>query len=158
MVARPDNRAEPVQEALKITVPAFEGLPEDELLAFRLRRRDELRAFRQVLDDFTTQVRATSLQGEALEEVERQICARLRPCIEDLERTVEEQAETARSRRGEQVSVISLDLTAFVTWPLEAIVLPSILRVGKWPAEQIEALRERIRLRRNGVYFLWERT
>jgi hypothetical protein len=158
MVARPDNRSEPVREALKICVPAFEGLPEDELLAFRLRRRDELRAFRQVLDDFTTQVRASALGGEALEEVERQICARLRPCIADLERTVGEQAETARNRRGEQVSVISLDLTAFVTWPLEAIVLPSILKVGKWPAEQIEALRERIKLRRNGVYFLWERT
>ncbi len=145
MVAQPESRPEPVQEALKITVPAFEGLPEDELLAFRLRRRDELRALRQVLDDFTTQARAMSLQGEALGELQRGICARLRPCTDDLERAVREQAETARSRRGEPVSAISLELTAFITWPLEAILLPSILRVGKWPAEQIEALRERIR-------------
>jgi hypothetical protein len=145
-----------VQEAIRITVPAFQSLPDNEILEFRERRKDELISFRKTVDKIVADMQDVDLSKINEIELRLMINKKIQVQLSDLEKTLEEKVTEAKKKRIENATLTSISIAAFAFLPFEAVILPSILALGKWTTDEINGLIDRIKIKKNGLYVLWE--
>ena len=145
-----------VREALRLQVPTFENIPDEELLEFREKRKDEIGAFRKVVDEIVDELQFTETSSMDEERLQSSIRSRLQPRISDLEKTLEEKVLETKKKRTENIAIGIINLAAFAYLPFEAVILPTILAFAKFTTDEIGSLLERVRLKKNGLYLLWE--
>jgi len=145
-----------VTEALKIGVPAFDNLPDEELLKFRDQRKSELDAFRQAINDLTEEVQTLEIADNVEKHLKTVIRSRVNPKIADLKEVVDEKAIELKKKRIENIAIATVNLIAFTYLPFETLVLPSILALAKFTTDEIGMLLERQKYKKNGLYILWD--
>lgn len=149
----PDYKSTAVKEIIKITVPNFSEIPDEELIEFRSRRQSELIAFRSTINNALNEL---SLTDKINEKLISSVHDKINPRISDLRDTIEEQINDLRKKRIENVVATSINIFGFAILPYEAVILSTMLIMGKIATDEIGGLLDKLRTRKNGLYLLWE--
>lgn len=143
-----------VEEFARIELPAFENLPDEELLKIRDQCHSSIDAFREEVDTLQTFIEEEDDDAKIIKKKVREtIRTKLSPKVSDLKKAISEQADEIRRKRVANLACTAATMSGYYFLPFEVLILPFLILEGKLISDELNYFFDNLHRRKHSMYF-----
>lgn len=143
-----------VEEFARIELPAFENLPDEELLKIRDQCHSSIDAFREEIDTLQKFIEEEDDDAKIIKKkVQEAIRNKLSPKVRDLKKEISEQADKIRRKRVTNIICTAATISGYYFLPFEVLILPFLALDGKIISDELNYILDNLYKRKHSMYF-----